>query len=86
MRYRKGTTRDPRVSGHRRFDGGVALTHIEVEGCIVNIREGLTDRFGRRVTSVEVIPDLFDSRTGRFWKRLGMAHVRVVELKGGRRR
>ena len=33
------------------------LKHIEVEGAIVNIREGLHDLKGRKVTSVEIIPD-----------------------------
>jgi hypothetical protein len=30
------------------------LKHIEVEGCIVNIRTGLHDMGGRKVTSVEM--------------------------------
>ena len=31
--------------------------HLELDGCIVNIREGLTDHRGRKVTSIEIIPD-----------------------------
>ncbi len=38
------------------------LFHIEVEGATVNITVGLTDRFGRHVTTVEIIPD--DGRRG----------------------
>ena len=33
------------------------LLHIETDGCIVNVRPGLTDRQGRTVTSVEIIGD-----------------------------
>lgn len=33
------------------------LLHIEAEGGIINIREGLTDVKGRKVTSIEIIPD-----------------------------
>ena len=33
------------------------LKHIEVEGCIVNIRAGLIDYKGRKVTSIEILPD-----------------------------
>lgn len=35
------------------------LLHIEAEGCIVNIRVGLTDADGRPVTSVEVLADQY---------------------------
>jgi hypothetical protein len=38
------------------------LLHIETDGCIVNIRVGLNDVNGNRVTSVEIIPD--DERRG----------------------
>ena len=60
--------------------------HIEVEGCIVNIRTGLHDSAGHKVTSVEVIcdqyagepkwslPDLSDART---------FNVRVVQGNDG---
>lgn len=54
--------------------------HIEVEGCIVNIRTGLHDRQGRKVTSIEIIPD--DRYAGeRIWKLYGTQNNRVVELK-----
>lgn len=33
--------------------------HIEVEGCIVNIRTGLTGAGMRRVTSIEIICDQY---------------------------
>jgi hypothetical protein len=33
------------------------VTHIEAPGCIINIRHRLTDIAGRRVVSVQVIPD-----------------------------
>jgi len=54
--------------------------HIEAEGCIVNITEGLIDRKGRPVTSIEIIPDKYAGE--REWKRVGSyANVRVIQLK-----
>lgn len=56
------------------------LTHIEVEGAIVNIREGLHDRLGRPVTSIEIIPD--DHYVGEpIWRLRGTRNNRVVQLK-----
>ena len=61
------------------------LKHIEVEGCIVNIREGLTDMKGRRVTSIQIIPDrMYD---GEKWKYVpGKFNHRIIKLKGGYKR
>lgn len=33
------------------------LLHIETDGCIINIRVGLTNAEGRSVTSVEILSD-----------------------------
>jgi len=56
------------------------LKHIEVEGCIVNIRTGLKDIKGRKVTSIEILPD--DHFTGeRIWRLIGSVNNRVVQLK-----
>lgn len=56
------------------------LKHIEVEGCIVNIRTGLQDRLGRRITSVEILPD--DHFSGEnIWRLRGSYNNRVVQLK-----
>jgi len=56
------------------------LKHIEVEGCIVNIRTGLKDLKGRKVTSIEIIPD--DRFAGeKVWRLRGCRNNRVVELK-----
>lgn len=56
------------------------LRHIEVEGAIVNIREGLTDSHGRTVTSVEIIPD--DHYVGeQIWRLRGVRNNRIVQLK-----
>ena len=56
------------------------LKHIEVEGCIVNIREGLHDRRGRKVTSIEILPD--DHYAGeQIWRLRGTVNNRVVQLK-----
>ena len=55
------------------------LKHIEVKGCVVNIRTGLIDMRGREVTSVEIIPD--HDYEG-FWKVIPHVHnVRVIKLK-----
>ena len=63
--------------------GGVLimkLRHIEVDGCIVNIRTGLTDRKGRKVTSIEILPD--DHYAGeKVWRLIGSINNRMVELK-----
>lgn len=55
------------------------LKHIEVEGCIVNIRTGLEDLKGRKVTSIEILPD--DHYTGeRIWRLRGCVNNRVIQL------
>lgn len=41
------------------------LLHIETDGCIVNIRVGLTDDLGRQMTRVDVLPD--DMTRGGRW-------------------
>lgn len=62
--------------GNYRKDG---LRHIECQGCIVNIREGLSDRKGRKVTSIEILPD--DHYKGeRIWRLRGCVNNRVVQL------
>jgi len=53
--------------------------HIEAEGCIVNIRQELTDRLGRQVTSVEIIPDNYTGDNKR--KLVGSRNNRVIALK-----
>ena len=53
--------------------------HIEAEGCIVNIYEGLHDSRGRKVTAIEIIPDRFSGEP--IWKLIGSRNNRVVQLK-----
>lgn len=55
--------------------------HCEVEGAIINIREGLHDTKGRAVTSVEIIPD--DHYAGEpIWRTVPKVHnVRIIQLK-----
>ena len=55
--------------------------HCEVEGAVINIREGLHDMAGRKVTSVEIIPD--DHYAGEpIWKTIPkVRNVRIVQLK-----
>ena len=58
----------------------VTLKHLEVEGAIINIRQGLCDMHGRKVTSVEIIPD--DRFAGeRIWRTIPKVHnIRIVQL------
>jgi hypothetical protein len=58
--------------------GGKGL-HIEAKGCIVNITEGLPDRKGRSVTSIQIIPDKYAGEP--VFKVVPMVHnVRVIKL------
>lgn len=62
-----------------KIKGGKGL-HIEAEGCIVNITEGLTDRKGRSVTSIQIIPDRYAGEP--VHKVVPKVHnVRVITLK-----
>lgn len=58
--------------------------HLEVEGAIINIQEGLFDRFGRRVTAVLIIPDN-QIPENPVWRLLGYSNNRVVQLKNLKR-
>lgn len=67
----------------RRLAFGKGL-HIEAAGCVVNIREGLKDFKGRKLTSIEILPD--DHYSGEpVWRLRGFKHNRVVKLKTVRR-
>ncbi|MBA7532436.1 hypothetical protein ES705_24662 [subsurface metagenome] len=59
--------------------------HIEAEGTIINIQEGLLDRYGRRVTEVSIIPDN-QIPENPVWHLLGHAHNRIVRLKNLKKR
>jgi hypothetical protein len=56
--------------------------HIETDGCIVNIRVGLHDTEGRKVTRVDVSPE-DESRggdaDGRIWRQDGARIIRLHE-------
>lgn len=53
--------------------------HIETDGCIVNIRVGLTKDDGRKCTVIEVIPDGYK---GEEWDlEVGSLFTRIVERK-----
>lgn len=59
---------------------GYRLKHIECEGCVVNIREGLHDHSGRKVTAIEILPD--DHYKGDpIWRLRGCINNRVIQLK-----
>lgn len=70
-----------KVHINMRGDNISKLKHIEVEGAIVNIRTGLRDVKGRKVTSVEILPD--DHYMGEnIWKTYPhVRNVRIVQLK-----
>ena len=53
--------------------------HVETEGAVVNIYEGLTDRKGRKVNTVEIIPDKYAGEPE--WKVYGSRMSRIVQLK-----
>jgi hypothetical protein len=53
--------------------------HMEFEGCIVNVTENLTDLQGRKVTHVEIIPDVYAGENK--WKVFGCRNNRVIQLK-----
>ncbi len=55
--------------------------HIEAEGCIVNIYEGLREnKTDREVTVVEILPD--DGCSGEpIWRLRGCVNNRIIKLK-----
>lgn len=66
---------------------GPRLLHIEAEGCVINIRVGLTDASGALVTRVDVSPD-DESRGGDgggyMWHAVdGPISGRIVRFEGG---
>ena len=54
--------------------------HVEAEGVIINIQEGLFDGHGRKVTAVSIIPDV-QIPENPVWHLLGYAHNRIVQLE-----
>jgi len=57
------------------------LLHVEAEGCIVNIRIGLTNMDGQEVTSVEIIPDNY---CGERWTLEGAINNRIIKQQEDR--
>lgn len=56
---------------------------IEADNCVINITEGLTDRYGRNVTSIAVSPDNYAGEPK--CVRFGYYNTRVVTLKSKRK-
>ena len=52
--------------------------HIEAEGCIVNIQEGLVDYRGRKVTAITILPNNMYADK-KIWELKGYAYNRVIE-------
>lgn len=53
--------------------------HIEAKGCIVNIRENLSDDKGRSVTSIEIIPDDRYSGERKWIVKPKVHNIRVIQ-------
>lgn len=55
--------------------------HCEVEGAVINIKEGLHSMAGEKVTHVEILPD--DHYAGeRMWKVTPKVYnIRIVQMK-----
>lgn len=62
-----------------RYLRGQKCLHIEADGCVINIREGLIDIKGRKVTSITVQPDEYAGE--KKWKLSGFHNIRVIQLK-----
>jgi len=60
------------------------ILHVEVPGCIVNIRPLLIDMNGRSVTSVEIIVDRCPNDDGSEWKLDGTANNRIIRYPAQR--
>lgn len=77
------------VTFHRGPRNRHDVLHVETDGCIVNIRPGLSDTDGHQVTSVEIIADDYCEEGGR-WHVNDDPHqtrtkVRVIQLPGTQR-
>jgi hypothetical protein len=59
---------------------GVQKLHIETHGCVINVTVNLTNMAGKKVTSVEILPDRY---MGEEWHLAEEApvNIRVVEGK-----
>jgi hypothetical protein len=62
---------------YSKIHGQKNWAHIEAEGCIVNIREGLHDIEGQKVTHIEIIPD--DYAGEKPWIVDGSRNIRVIQ-------
>lgn len=66
--------------------GKVKCLHIEANGCIINVRVGLSNINGKSITAIEIIPD---KHVGEEWdfarayggKELDSMTVRVIRRK-----
>ena len=63
----------------KRINHSKGLLHIETPNGIVNIRVGLTDFNGRKVDSIEIIPDRYAGE--KKVKLSGYANTRLIRLK-----
>lgn len=57
------------------------LLHIELPGCIVNVRAKLTNQEGREVTSIEILPDSECSGDTHVWRLEGSINNRLVKIE-----
>lgn len=54
------------------------LLHVETEGGIVNIRVGLSDGKGRKITAIEILPD---RQTGEEWKFADKRKAQAMNIR-----
>jgi hypothetical protein len=52
--------------------------HIEVDGCIINVRTGLHDSEGREVTSVEILCDAY---AGDSWSLADQGNAKGINIR-----
>jgi len=54
--------------------------HLEVKGCVVNIKENLYDEHNRECTVVSIIPDNY-MPDEKIWLLKGHAHNRIIQTE-----
>lgn len=60
----------------RKLAGYKKGIHIEAEGCIVNIYEGLYNAEGKQVTAIQIIPDKLEEEE---WEIIGDTNIRIIK-------
>ena len=56
------------------------MIHIEVKGCVVNIKENLYDEYKRECTCVSILPSNY-MPDEKIWILKGHAHNRIIQTE-----